>query len=158
MDRFAFYYERYFFFMLYYLRDLYLVLNMFFLFTYFICIYWYFVFHEESWEIVNILKTSDKILPEWFFLSFFGFLKSVPDKFMGLFLLFVLLFALFLFVLNCILVFVYCRSSFMWWGLSFVLFYYLCMSGFFVIVCCVVFPIMDGDSVLGFVIVLFCCV
>jgi len=68
MDRFAFYYERYFFFMLYYLRDLYLVLNMFFLFTYFICIYWYFVFHEESWEIVNILKTSDKILPDiWAF-------------------------------------------------------------------------------------------
>jgi ubiquinol-cytochrome c reductase cytochrome b/c1 subunit len=65
MDRFAFYYERYFFFMLYYLRDLYLVLNMFFVFTYFICIYWYFVFHEESWEIVNILKTSDKILPEF---------------------------------------------------------------------------------------------
>jgi ubiquinol-cytochrome c reductase cytochrome b subunit len=67
MDRFAFYYERYFFFMLYYLRDLYLVLNLFFIFAYFICIYWYFVFHEESWEIVNILKTSDKILPEFFF-------------------------------------------------------------------------------------------
>jgi ubiquinol-cytochrome c reductase cytochrome b subunit len=65
MDRFAFYYERYFFFMLYYLRDLYLVLNLFFVFIYFICIYWYFVFHEESWEIVNILKTSDKILPEF---------------------------------------------------------------------------------------------
>lgn len=63
MDRFAFYYERYYFFMLYYLRDLYLVLNIFLVFTYFICIYWYFVFHEESWEIVNILKTSDKILP-----------------------------------------------------------------------------------------------
>lgn len=41
------------------------------LFTiYFICINWYFVFHEESWIIVDTLKTSDKILPEFFFLSF----------------------------------------------------------------------------------------
>jgi hypothetical protein len=69
-------------------------------------------------------------------------------------LLFVLLFALFLFVLNCILVFVYCRSSFMWWGLSFVLFYYLCMSGFLSLYVVLCFPLWM--EIQFWVLLLFC--
>lgn len=64
-DRFSFYYER-FFFLFYYVRDVLLFLNIMLLTIYFICINWYFVFHEESWIIVDTLKTSDKILPEFF--------------------------------------------------------------------------------------------
>jgi len=37
--------------------------------------------------LCNVVKTSDKIIPEWFFLFFFGFIKSVPDKLLGLSLL-----------------------------------------------------------------------
>lgn len=65
LDRFTFYYERFFFFFLYYLRDVFLMLNLFIFLVYYVCIYWFFVFHEESWIIVDILKTSDKILPEF---------------------------------------------------------------------------------------------
>lgn len=63
-DRFCFYYERFFFFMFYYVRDTLLFLNILLFLSYFVCINWYFVFHEESWIIVDVLKTSDKILPE----------------------------------------------------------------------------------------------
>ena len=108
----------------FYLRDCFLFLNILFVILYLVLLNWYFVFHEESWVIVNVLKTSDKILPEWFFLFLFGFLKSVPDKFMGLFILVLLLFSFFLFILNSILWFSYCRLSFLWYGLSFVLLVY----------------------------------
>lgn len=140
-DRFAFYYERILFCLWFYLRDCFLFFNVLVLILYFVLINWYFVFHEESWVIVNVLKTSDKILPEWFFLFLFGFLKSVPDKFMGLFLLVLLLFSLFLFVLNCILWFVYCRVSFLWFTVSFCLIYMLWMSGFLSLYVILCFPI-----------------
>jgi len=45
---------------------------------------WTFVFHEESFEMFNPEKTSSKIIPEWFFLVFFGFLKALPSKLGGL--------------------------------------------------------------------------
>nr|UYP51017.1 cytochrome b [Trypanoplasma borreli] len=154
LDRFPFYYERFFFFLLYYLRDLFLIINILCFLIYYICIYWFFVFHEESWIIVDTLKTSDKILPEWFFLSFFGFLKSVPDKFMVLFLLFVLCFALFLFILNCILIFIYCRSSLLWMSLSLVLFYYLCVGGFLSLYVVLCFPLWM--EIQFWVLLLFC--
>lgn len=140
-DRFVFYCERLVFCMWFYLRDCFLFFFLIMVFVYFIFINWYFVFHEESWLIVDILKTSDKILPEWFFLFLFGFLKSVPDKFMGLFLLVCLLFALFLFILNCILWFVYCRMSLIWWSLSFCLLYMIWMSGFLSLYVILSFPI-----------------
>lgn len=140
-DRFAFYCERVCFAMWFYLRDLFLAFNILMVVMYFIFINWYFVFHEESWVIVDTLKTADKILPEWFFLFLFGFLKAVPDKFMGLFLMVILLFALFMFILNCILWFVYCRSSLLWLTYSFLLFYAIWMSGFLALYVVLCYPI-----------------
>nr|UQS21307.1 cytochrome bc1 [Trypanosoma cruzi] len=139
-DRFAFYCERLCFCMWFYLRDMFLAFFILFCVMYVIFINWYFVFHEESWVIVDTLKTSDKILPEWFFL-FLGFLKAVPDKFMGLFLMVVLLFALFMFILNCILWFVYCRSSLLWLTYSLILFYSIWMSGFLALYVVLAYPI-----------------
>lgn len=64
-DRFAFYYERYYFFLFYLIRDLLMGCQCLLGILYLVNIYWFFVFHEESWIVVNTLKTSDKILPEW---------------------------------------------------------------------------------------------
>lgn len=86
-DRFVFYYEKSIFTYYYMYRDFLSLLLILFNYIYMINIYWYFVFHEESFEIVNVMKTSDKIIPEWFFLTFFGFIKAVPDKFGGMVLL-----------------------------------------------------------------------
>lgn len=55
--------------------------------TYFLFIYWNFVFHEESFEVFDPQKTSAKIIPEWFFLIFFGFIKAFPSKQAGFFYL-----------------------------------------------------------------------
>lgn len=140
--------------MFYYLRDLFLFFNILLGLCYFVCINWYFVFHEESWIVVDILKTSDKILPEWFFLTFFGFLKSVPDKFMGMFLVVILLFALFLFIMNCILIFTYCRSSILWFSMSLILIFYLCLSGFLSLYVVLCYPIWM--EIQFWVLLLFC--
>jgi len=83
-DRLSFYYEKNIFFLYFFFRDISLFLCFILLFIYLILIYWFFVFHEESFEIVNVMKTSDKIIPEWFFLTFFGFIKAIPDKFGGM--------------------------------------------------------------------------
>jgi len=55
--------------------------------SYFFYIYWNFVFHEESFEVFDPQKTSSKIIPEWFFLCFFGFIKAFPSKQAGFFYL-----------------------------------------------------------------------
>jgi len=47
-------------------------------------LYWNFALHEESFILFDPLKTSSKIIPEWFLLGFFGALKSVPSKIWGL--------------------------------------------------------------------------
>ena len=84
LDRFCFYLERIIFCTFIMLRDIFLILVAFFIFIFFVFLGWFCVFHEESFILCNIVKTSDKIIPEWFFLFFFGFIKSVPDKFFGL--------------------------------------------------------------------------
>lgn len=61
LDRFVFYIERCFFVYWYYFRDLLLLLVLVWVWFYLIFIYWYFVFHEESWVIVEVLKTSEKV-------------------------------------------------------------------------------------------------
>lgn len=44
---------------------------------------WWWWFHEEMWIPVNVLVTSEKVVPEWFVISFFGLLKSIPVKGVG---------------------------------------------------------------------------
>lgn len=83
-DRFTFYYEKNLFVYYFFLRDFLILIYLLNIYVYFIYINWIFVFHEESFEIVDTMKTSDKIIPEWFFLTFFGFIKAVPDKLGGI--------------------------------------------------------------------------
>jgi len=46
--------------------------------------YWAFVFHEESFELFSSVKTPAKVIPEWYFLYFFGILKSLSSKLGGI--------------------------------------------------------------------------
>ena len=98
LDRFCFYLERLLFFTLVVVRDF----VLFFVICFCVCfscfLVWFFVFHEESFLVCNLVKTSDKIIPEWFFLFFFGFIKAVPDKLFGLVFLvfFLVVFGVFL--------------------------------------------------------------
>jgi len=98
LDRFCFYIERLVFCALILYRDFFVLFFFIVWMFYLIFLVWFFVFHEESFLLCNLVKTSDKIIPEWFFLFFFGFIKAVPDKLFGLvFLIFFgLVFGLFL--------------------------------------------------------------
>jgi len=71
-------------------------------FVVFSCLlYWSFVFHEESFVVMSVSVTASKILPEWFFMWFFGVIKCVPSKLFGVLLL---VFVLCVFVvLSCVL-------------------------------------------------------
>lgn len=102
-DRYSFYWEKTMFFYYFFYRDLSLFLFIVVGHFYFCIIYWYFVFHEESFIIVDTMKTSDKIIPEWFFLTFFGFIKAIPDKFGGICILVTFLIIFF----NCLFTIVY---------------------------------------------------
>lgn len=61
-DRFAFYIERFDWF---YYRDLLLWLILFIVLNYYVFIYWFIVMHEEYFIEVNVLKTPEKVIPEW---------------------------------------------------------------------------------------------
>jgi len=112
VDRFCFYYERVLFIYWFLLRDFCICLFCFLVCCFGFCIYWYFVFHEESFWCLDCLKAADKILPEWFFLLFFGFLKSIPDKFYGLCFVFVFFFCFVFMSCNLIFVFISGRMHF----------------------------------------------
>ena len=65
IDRFVFYNERVMFMYWFYFRDLNILLLICIMLNYGIFIYWSFVFHEESFIIVNTQKTPEKVMPEW---------------------------------------------------------------------------------------------
>ena len=65
-------------------------------------LYTYFVFfnpnvlgHSDNYIEANSLVTPVHIVPEWYFLPFYAILRAVPDKFFGVFLMFLSIFALF---------------------------------------------------------------
>jgi len=47
-----------------------------------VCCWWWWL-HEEMWIPVSVVVTSEKVVPEWFVVSFFGLLKSIPVKGVG---------------------------------------------------------------------------
>lgn len=142
-DRFCFYYEKNIFIYFFLFRDLFVSLFYFYFFTYFLYINWYFVFHEESFEIVNTMKTSDKIIPEWFFLTFFGFIKAIPDKFGGICVLVVFLICFFF--LNFFIVFLnkYYYISIYYFSNVILLFYLLYFIGILSTNVTLLFPFIE---------------
>lgn len=138
MDRFCFYCERLFLFLLLLIRDFFVIFCFIFCCCILLLIKWYIVFHEESFVVVIVTKTADKILPEWFFLFFFGYVKSFPDKFIGLVLCVLLFIILWLFVINICLFLLCIRFYAVWYFivlLFFLLMYIISFLALFVILC-----------------------
>ena len=65
IDRFVFYNERLMFMYWFYFRDINVLLFLSVMLIYGVFVYWSFVFHEESFIIVNTQKTPEKVMPEW---------------------------------------------------------------------------------------------
>ncbi len=68
----------------------------------FLLLFFYFVFfnpnylgHTDNYIPANPLVTPAHIVPEWYFLPFYAILRSVPDKLMGVILMFGSIFVLF---------------------------------------------------------------
>lgn len=66
------------------LLGFYIFLLVFFCFLFFAPNY---LGHFDNYIPANPLATPPHIVPEWYFLPFYGILRSVPDKFFGVFLL-----------------------------------------------------------------------
>ena len=49
-----------------------------------VALYWHLSHHEEGWVSADPSRTPDKVVPEWFFLPYFGVLKSIPTKGVGI--------------------------------------------------------------------------
>ena len=69
----------------------------------FLLIFSYFVFfepeaftHPDSYTEANPLVTPKHIVPEWYFLPFYGILRSIPNKLAGVIFMFLSIFVLFL--------------------------------------------------------------
>jgi len=81
-------------------RDASLSIIAFFFLIYNIFISPYFIFHEENFQYFDSLKTSDKVIPEWFLLYLFSIIKAIPSKLIGLAILLVLIFGLLLYFIG----------------------------------------------------------
>ena len=68
-------------------RDVGLLVFLLYGLTSLVLLFWAVVFHEESFEVLNIMVTASKILPEWFFMWLFGVIKSVASRLCGISLL-----------------------------------------------------------------------
>jgi len=69
----------------------------------FVLVFAYFVFylpnylgHPDNYTVANPLKTPAHIVPEWYFLPFYAILRSVPNKLIGVILMFSAVLILFL--------------------------------------------------------------
>jgi ubiquinol-cytochrome c reductase cytochrome b subunit len=69
------------------IKDLYGVILVFILFTYFVCFDPVYLGHPDNFIPANPLSTPAHIVPEWYFLPFYAILRSVPDKLVGVLLL-----------------------------------------------------------------------
>lgn len=153
-DRFTFYSERVFLGWYYLVRDFIVTILIINLMMYFVFIKWYVVFHEESFLPVNTLKTADKILPEWFFLVFFGFVKSYPDKLIGIFFCVILFIILYIFNIYNFYLLLYLKISSYWHFIIIIFILILALIGklaTFVLLC---FPIWLHLQLLVFMIYL----
>jgi len=72
-------------------------------FGFFMILFFYFVFftpnylgHPDNYIPANPLVTPEHIVPEWYFLPYYAILRAVPDKLLGVLLMFGSIFVLFL--------------------------------------------------------------
>jgi ubiquinol-cytochrome c reductase cytochrome b subunit len=69
------------------IKDILGIYFFFFIFFWFLFFFPNYLGHFDNYIPANPLATPPHIVPEWYFLPFYGILRSVPDKFFGVFLL-----------------------------------------------------------------------
>lgn len=97
-----------------------------FLFTLFLLIscFWFFLKHPDDFDVASSLKTPESILPEIYYLAFYGMLRSTESKIFGLFD--VILFFVWVFTALCYFDSVFFIGSLdVYWVSSVCLFVYL---------------------------------
>lgn len=71
------------FFPYFYVKDLFSVLILIFVFSFFVFFYPNILGHPDNYIPANSLSTPAHIVPEWYFLPFYAILRSIPDKLGG---------------------------------------------------------------------------
>lgn len=64
-------------------KDIFGFIIFFFLFSFFIFFFPNFTIHPDNYIKANFEITPEHIVPEWYFLPFYGLLRSVPNKLFG---------------------------------------------------------------------------
>jgi len=72
----------------FYVKDLLGFFYFLFFFLTFICFYPNLLGHSDNYIPANPLVTPAHIVPEWYFLSFYAILRSIPDKLLGVIAMF----------------------------------------------------------------------
>jgi quinol-cytochrome oxidoreductase complex cytochrome b subunit len=67
----------------FYVKDLFSLLLLLFLFIYLVTFYPNILGHADNYIPANPLSTPAHIVPEWYFLPFYAILRSIPDKLGG---------------------------------------------------------------------------
>lgn len=72
----------------YFIKDLFTFFILLLLFSYIVFFAPDFLSHPDNYSMASISVTPAHLVPEWYFLPFYGVLRSTPDKFGGLILMF----------------------------------------------------------------------
>jgi ubiquinol-cytochrome c reductase cytochrome b subunit len=67
----------------FYVKDLFAFFLLVFFFSYFVVFFPNILGHSDNYIPANPLSTPAHIVPEWYFLSFYAILRSIPDKLGG---------------------------------------------------------------------------
>jgi len=81
---------------IYTIKDIFGYICIFIIFIYFICYIPNLVSHPLNYNFANPVITPPHIVPEWYFLPFYGILRSIPSKGLGVIILIFSIFILFL--------------------------------------------------------------
>lgn len=77
-------------------KDLYGLVIFIFFFSLFVFFYPEYLGHSDNYILANPLVTPSHIVPEWYFLPYYGILRSISDKTYGIISMFISIFCLFL--------------------------------------------------------------
>ena len=77
-------------------KDVFSIFIFLFLFSYFIFFYPNYLGHPDNYIPANPLVTPTHIVPEWYFLIFYAMLRSIPNKLLGVIILFFAIVILFI--------------------------------------------------------------
>lgn len=65
-------------------KDFFFVVVYFFVLFFCLTFFWFFLKHSDDFDVASSLKTPESILPEIYYLAFYGMLRSTESKLFGL--------------------------------------------------------------------------